>query len=46
MTPRRTLIAELFDEAADHVEVVRRLWDSWDDDAEIRRCRPRTVRRP
>jgi len=23
-------------EAADHVEVVRRLWDSWDDDAEIR----------
>jgi len=32
----RALIAELFDEAADHVEVVRRLWDSWDDDAEIR----------
>ncbi|WP_318200174.1 LLM class flavin-dependent oxidoreductase [Streptomyces sp. SCL15-4] len=29
-------IAELFDEAADHVEVVRRLWDSWEDDAEIR----------
>ncbi|MCI2416367.1 LLM class flavin-dependent oxidoreductase [Saccharopolyspora sp. K220] len=28
--------AELFDEAADYVEVVRRLWDSWDDDAEIR----------
>jgi alkanesulfonate monooxygenase SsuD/methylene tetrahydromethanopterin reductase-like flavin-dependent oxidoreductase (luciferase family) len=26
----------LFDEAADHVEVVRRLWDSWEDDAEIR----------
>ncbi|GAA2161233.1 alkanesulfonate monooxygenase SsuD/methylene tetrahydromethanopterin reductase-like flavin-dependent oxidoreductase (luciferase family) [Humibacillus xanthopallidus] len=25
-----------FDEAADHVEVVRRLWDSWEDDAEIR----------
>jgi alkanesulfonate monooxygenase SsuD/methylene tetrahydromethanopterin reductase-like flavin-dependent oxidoreductase (luciferase family) len=24
------------DEAADYVEVVRRLWDSWDDDAEIR----------
>ncbi|CAM3514875.1 LLM class flavin-dependent oxidoreductase [Mycobacterium frederiksbergense] len=23
-------------EAADHVEVVRRLWDSWEDDAEIR----------
>lgn len=28
--------AELFDEAADYVEVVRRLWDSWEDDAEIR----------
>jgi alkanesulfonate monooxygenase SsuD/methylene tetrahydromethanopterin reductase-like flavin-dependent oxidoreductase (luciferase family) len=27
---------ERFDEAADHVEVVRRLWDSWEDDAEIR----------
>ena len=24
------------DEAADFVEVVRRLWDSWEDDAEIR----------
>ncbi|EDY47435.1 FMNH2-utilizing oxygenase [Streptomyces clavuligerus] len=30
------LIAELSDEAADHAEVVRRLWDSWEDDAEIR----------
>jgi alkanesulfonate monooxygenase SsuD/methylene tetrahydromethanopterin reductase-like flavin-dependent oxidoreductase (luciferase family) len=29
-------VAELFDEAADFVEVVRRLWDSWEDDAEIR----------
>ncbi|MET9448712.1 LLM class flavin-dependent oxidoreductase [Streptomyces cinerochromogenes] len=29
-------ITDLFDEAADHVEVVRRLWDSWEDDAEIR----------
>jgi alkanesulfonate monooxygenase SsuD/methylene tetrahydromethanopterin reductase-like flavin-dependent oxidoreductase (luciferase family) len=29
-------IAELFAEAADHIEVVRRLWDSWEDDAEIR----------
>jgi alkanesulfonate monooxygenase SsuD/methylene tetrahydromethanopterin reductase-like flavin-dependent oxidoreductase (luciferase family) len=29
-------VRELFDEAADHVEVVRRLWDSWEDDAEIR----------
>jgi alkanesulfonate monooxygenase SsuD/methylene tetrahydromethanopterin reductase-like flavin-dependent oxidoreductase (luciferase family) len=27
---------ELFDEAADHIEVQRRLWDSWEDDAEIR----------
>ena len=27
---------ELFDEAADYVEVMRRLWDSWEDDAEIR----------
>ena len=32
----RQLITELFDEAADYVEVVRRLWDSWEDDAEIR----------
>lgn len=30
------LTGELFDEAADYVEVVRRLWDSWEDDAEIR----------
>jgi alkanesulfonate monooxygenase SsuD/methylene tetrahydromethanopterin reductase-like flavin-dependent oxidoreductase (luciferase family) len=30
------LVAELFDEAGDAVEVVRRLWDSWEDDAEIR----------
>jgi alkanesulfonate monooxygenase SsuD/methylene tetrahydromethanopterin reductase-like flavin-dependent oxidoreductase (luciferase family) len=29
-------IVEHFDEAADYVEVVRRLWDSWEDDAEIR----------
>jgi alkanesulfonate monooxygenase SsuD/methylene tetrahydromethanopterin reductase-like flavin-dependent oxidoreductase (luciferase family) len=27
---------DLFDEAADVVEVVRRLWDSWEDDAVIR----------
>ncbi|GGW49425.1 LLM class flavin-dependent oxidoreductase [Streptomyces galilaeus] len=32
----RELVADLFDEAGDHVEVVRRLWDSWEDDAEIR----------
>jgi alkanesulfonate monooxygenase SsuD/methylene tetrahydromethanopterin reductase-like flavin-dependent oxidoreductase (luciferase family) len=31
-----TLMADRFDEAADHVEVQRRLWDSWEDDAEIR----------
>ncbi|HBW21149.1 MAG: LLM class flavin-dependent oxidoreductase [Streptosporangiaceae bacterium] len=30
------LISDLFDEAADYVEVVSRLWDSWEDDAEIR----------
>jgi alkanesulfonate monooxygenase SsuD/methylene tetrahydromethanopterin reductase-like flavin-dependent oxidoreductase (luciferase family) len=29
-------LADLFDEARDYVEVVRRLWDSWEDDAEIR----------
>jgi alkanesulfonate monooxygenase SsuD/methylene tetrahydromethanopterin reductase-like flavin-dependent oxidoreductase (luciferase family) len=27
---------ELFKEAADYVEAIRRLWDSWEDDAEIR----------
>ncbi|KOV62044.1 FMNH2-utilizing monooxygenase [Streptomyces sp. MMG1121] len=32
----RDIVTELFDEAADYVEVVRRLWDSWEDDAEIR----------
>ena len=32
----RELVSGLFDEAADYVEVVRRLWDSWEDDAEIR----------
>jgi alkanesulfonate monooxygenase SsuD/methylene tetrahydromethanopterin reductase-like flavin-dependent oxidoreductase (luciferase family) len=30
------LITDTFDEAADYVEVARRLWDSWEDDAEIR----------
>jgi alkanesulfonate monooxygenase SsuD/methylene tetrahydromethanopterin reductase-like flavin-dependent oxidoreductase (luciferase family) len=29
-------VRDLFGEAADAVEVVRRLWDSWEDDAEIR----------
>ncbi len=32
----RRLLANHFDEAADYVEVLRRLWDSWEDDAEIR----------
>jgi alkanesulfonate monooxygenase SsuD/methylene tetrahydromethanopterin reductase-like flavin-dependent oxidoreductase (luciferase family) len=36
-TPRvQRQVAERFDEAADFAEVVRRLWDSWEDDAEIR----------
>jgi alkanesulfonate monooxygenase SsuD/methylene tetrahydromethanopterin reductase-like flavin-dependent oxidoreductase (luciferase family) len=30
------LITDRFDEAADYVEVLRRLWDSWEDEAEIR----------
>jgi alkanesulfonate monooxygenase SsuD/methylene tetrahydromethanopterin reductase-like flavin-dependent oxidoreductase (luciferase family) len=29
-------LTDFFDEAADYVEVIRRLWDSWEDDAEIR----------
>jgi len=32
----KDFVAELFTEAADYVEVIRRLWDSWEDDAEIR----------
>ena len=32
----QALTADLFAEAADYVEVLRRLWDSWEDDAEIR----------
>ncbi|GAA2086795.1 LLM class flavin-dependent oxidoreductase [Actinomadura alba] len=32
----KAFVSELFGEAADAVEVVRRLWDSWEDDAEIR----------
>ncbi|MGW0940665.1 LLM class flavin-dependent oxidoreductase [Streptomyces sp. NPDC002666] len=32
----RALTAELFEEATDYVEAVRRLWDSWEDGAEIR----------
>ncbi|MGW6754915.1 LLM class flavin-dependent oxidoreductase [Streptomyces sp. NPDC055006] len=30
------VVADAIDEAADYIEVVRRLWDSWEDDAEIR----------
>ncbi|MFT4263904.1 MAG: LLM class flavin-dependent oxidoreductase, partial [Nocardioides sp.] len=30
------LVDDLLEEAADYVEVLRRLWDSWEDDAEIR----------
>jgi len=33
---RSDRLTDLFDEAADYVEVLRRLWDSWEDDAEIR----------
>jgi alkanesulfonate monooxygenase SsuD/methylene tetrahydromethanopterin reductase-like flavin-dependent oxidoreductase (luciferase family) len=32
----RQLRTDLFAEAADYVEVMRRLWDSWEDDAEVR----------
>ncbi|PYC88034.1 FMNH2-dependent monooxygenase [Streptomyces tateyamensis] len=32
----RDLLRDLFAEAGDYVEVLRRLWDSWEDDAEIR----------
>ncbi len=32
----REVMVEAFDEAADVGEVMRRLWDSWEDDAEIR----------
>jgi alkanesulfonate monooxygenase SsuD/methylene tetrahydromethanopterin reductase-like flavin-dependent oxidoreductase (luciferase family) len=35
----QAMIADRFDEAADFVTVVRRLWDSWEDDAEIRDVR-------
>ncbi len=30
------VFADLLDETADYIEVLRRLWDSWEDDAEIR----------
>ncbi|MER7722584.1 LLM class flavin-dependent oxidoreductase [Streptomyces sp. NPDC096323] len=32
----QALTTELFEEAGDYVEAVRRLWDSWEDGAEIR----------
>jgi alkanesulfonate monooxygenase SsuD/methylene tetrahydromethanopterin reductase-like flavin-dependent oxidoreductase (luciferase family) len=32
----RSRLRDAFDEAADYVEVLRRLWDSWEDGAEIR----------
>jgi alkanesulfonate monooxygenase SsuD/methylene tetrahydromethanopterin reductase-like flavin-dependent oxidoreductase (luciferase family) len=32
----RQQMRDQFEEAADYVEVLRRLWDSWEDDAEIR----------
>ena len=38
------LVTRLLDEAADYVEVVRRLWDSWEDDAEIRDAAGRAPR--
>ena len=35
-SPGSESVGDLFDEAADFIEVTRRLWDSWEDDAEIR----------
>jgi alkanesulfonate monooxygenase SsuD/methylene tetrahydromethanopterin reductase-like flavin-dependent oxidoreductase (luciferase family) len=32
----RALVEDAFEEARDHVEAQRQLWDSWEDDAEIR----------
>ena len=34
--PSAELVTDLLAEAGDYVEVMRRLWDSWEDDAEIR----------
>jgi len=34
--PAEEISRKLFAEAGDYVEVMRRLWDSWEDDAEIR----------
>ena len=39
-------LTDLFAEAADYVEVVRRLWDSWEDGTEIRDAASGPVHRP
>ncbi|MCV7213508.1 LLM class flavin-dependent oxidoreductase [Mycolicibacterium canariasense] len=36
VVPESLVTEDLIAEAADYVEVLRRLWDSWEDDAEIR----------
>jgi alkanesulfonate monooxygenase SsuD/methylene tetrahydromethanopterin reductase-like flavin-dependent oxidoreductase (luciferase family) len=36
LSESKQVMNSLFQEATDYVEVVRRLWDSWEDDAEIR----------
>jgi alkanesulfonate monooxygenase SsuD/methylene tetrahydromethanopterin reductase-like flavin-dependent oxidoreductase (luciferase family) len=36
VVPEPSGVDDLLGEAADYVDVVRRLWDSWEDDAEIR----------
>jgi alkanesulfonate monooxygenase SsuD/methylene tetrahydromethanopterin reductase-like flavin-dependent oxidoreductase (luciferase family) len=36
--PAPAAVADRFEEATDFVDVVRRLWDSWEDDAEIRQA--------
>ena len=43
---RPTSSRDLFDEAADAVEVVRRLWDSWEDDADHQGQADRPLHRP
>jgi alkanesulfonate monooxygenase SsuD/methylene tetrahydromethanopterin reductase-like flavin-dependent oxidoreductase (luciferase family) len=36
LAAQTSLVEALLEEAGDYVEVLRRLWDSWEDDAEIR----------
>ncbi|MEN4479827.1 LLM class flavin-dependent oxidoreductase [Mycolicibacterium cosmeticum] len=36
VVPESLVTEDLIGEAADYIEVLRRLWDSWEDDAEIR----------